>query len=100
MYKEERDVLEEDMRKIDERDIEKFGTLDSSEKTIAVLGDRWWPQTVKQEGDSTRKRFICNMWKRRYEPPNNGGVSTRSKNGAPSRKGCVVSGQMTKTSNE
>ena len=48
LYKEERDVLEE-MRKIDECNMEKFGTLDSSEKTIAILGDRWWPQTVKQE---------------------------------------------------
>ena len=48
IYKEERDVLE--MRKVDECDMEKFGTLDSSEKTIAILGDRWWPQTAKQEG--------------------------------------------------
>ena len=31
--KEERDLLEE-MRKIDDCDMEKFGTLDSSEKTI------------------------------------------------------------------
>ena len=37
--KEERDLLE--MRKIDECDMEKFGTLDSSEKTITILGDRW-----------------------------------------------------------
>ena len=36
IYKEERDALEE-MRKIDDCDMEKFGTLDSSEKTIAVL---------------------------------------------------------------
>ena len=36
IYKEERDVLE--MRKIDECDMERFGTLDSSEKTIAILG--------------------------------------------------------------
>ena len=36
MYKEELDVLEE-MRKIDECGMEKFGTLDSSEKTIAIL---------------------------------------------------------------
>ena len=45
VYEEGRDVLEE-MRKIDECDMEKFGTLDinSSEKTIAILADRWWPQ--------------------------------------------------------
>ena len=41
----------EEMRKIDECDMEKFGTLDSSEKTIAILGDRWWPQKAKQQGD-------------------------------------------------
>ena len=30
------------MRKIDGCDMEKCVTLDSSEKTIAFLGDRWW----------------------------------------------------------
>ena len=39
MCKAERDVLEE-KRKMDECDKEKIGTLDSSEKTIAVLVDR------------------------------------------------------------
>ena len=39
MYKEERDVLQE-MRKIDECDMETFGTLDGSEKTSAVLRGR------------------------------------------------------------
>ena len=37
------------MRKIDECDMEKFGTLDSSEKTIAIPLDRW-PQKAKQQG--------------------------------------------------
>ena len=41
----------EEMRTIGDSDMEKFGTLDSSEKTIAILGDRWWPQTAKQVGD-------------------------------------------------
>ena len=41
--------------------MEKFGTLDSSEKTIAILGDRSWPQTAKQEGDEVSKKFICNI---------------------------------------
>ncbi|CAM9645227.1 unnamed protein product, partial [Laminaria digitata] len=52
MYTEERDVLEEEMRTIpvDGCNMKKFGTLDSSEKTIAILGDRWWPQTAKQVG--------------------------------------------------
>ena len=42
----------------DERDMEKFGTLDSNEKTIAILEDRWWPQTAKQKGDKTSKMFL------------------------------------------
>ena len=54
MYKEERDVLE--MRKIDEHGMENFGSLDSSEKTVAILGDKWWAQTAKQEGDMTSKK--------------------------------------------
>ena len=49
MYKEERDLLEK--REIYECDMEEFSTLESSEKTIAILGDRWWPQKAKQEGD-------------------------------------------------
>ena len=39
------------MRKIGECDMKKFGTLDSSDKTIAILTGRWWPQTAKQEAD-------------------------------------------------
>ena len=46
------------MRKIDECDMEKFDTLDSSDETIAVLGDRWWPQTAKQQGDKISKLVI------------------------------------------
>ena len=90
------------MRQVDECDMEKFGAHDSSEKTIALLGDRWWPQTAKQEKDKISKRFLCNLnfWKKRNEHPNVGVVSIRSRNGAPSRKGCVVNGQMTKTSNK
>ena len=38
--------------KVDEGDIGKFGTLlmDTGEKTIAVLADKWWRQAVKQVG--------------------------------------------------
>ena len=50
MCKEARDVLAEEMRLIDYCDMEKFGTLDHSEKTIAILGDRWWPQTASERG--------------------------------------------------
>ena len=104
IYKEERDVLVEEMRKFDECDMQAFGRLESSEKAIAIVGDRWWSETAKQEGDRIIKQFILrevlNIWKQRSERPNIGGVSIRSRNGAPSQKGCVVNGQMTKASNK
>ena len=53
-----------EMRKTDECDMEKFGTLDS-DKTIAVLGDRWWPQKAKQERDKVIEKFLCNIWKKK-----------------------------------
>ena len=40
--------------------MKEFGRLESSEKTIAILGDRWWPQTAKQDGDRISKQFVCN----------------------------------------
>ena len=93
MYEEERHVLEE-TRKIGERDMEKFGTLHSSEKTIAILGDKMWLQTAKHAGDKISKTFRGTIWKKkRNDRPNVGSVSSRSRNDAPSRKGCVVNGQ-------
>ena len=75
MHKEKRDVLEEEVREIDERDMEEFGTLDSGEKTVAILGDKWWPQAAKQEeGVKTSKTFLCNIWKQRNERPTVGSV--------------------------
>ena len=89
---EERDVLE--MRKIDECVMQKFGTLEISETTIAILGDRWWPQTAKQQGDKVSKNIylVCNIWGKQNERRNVGGVIIRSRNGGPSRKGCVIDG--------
>ena len=55
--KEVRDVLEE-MRKMDECGMEKFGTPYSSEKTIAILGDKWWSPTAKQKGDKISKKSL------------------------------------------
>ena len=58
------------MRKIDECDMEKFGTLDSSEKTIGILGDKWWPQKAKQDGDKVRKKkYVVNGKKKMYRTP-------------------------------
>ena len=50
-------------RKIGEHAMEKFGTLDS-EKTMAIPGDRWWPQTAKQEGEKTSETLRCNIWEK------------------------------------
>ena len=80
--------------------MEKFCRLESGEKTIAILGDRRWPQAARQDGGRISKQFLCHLWKKRNERPNVVGVSAinRSRNGAPPRKGCVVNGQMTKAS--
>ena len=86
IYKEERVALKE-IRKSDVCDMEEFGILESSEKTIAILGDRWWLQTAKQDWDRISKQFLCSIWKKRNEHPNVGGVSIRSRNGAPSLRG-------------
>ena len=52
-------MLVEDMRNLDGCGMEKLGTLNSGEKTIAVVRDRWWPQTAKEKGDKTGN--ICFM---------------------------------------
>ena len=83
------------MRKLHVCDMEEFGRLEGSEKTIAILGDRWWPQTEKQDGDRISKQFLRSIRKKCNERPKVGGVFIRSSNGAPSRKGCVVNGQTT-----
>ena len=52
------------MRKFGVCDMEEFGSLESSEKTIAILGDRWWPQMAKQEWDKINKQFLCSIYGR------------------------------------
>ena len=54
----ERNVLQEEMRKVDGCDVDKFGTLYNGEITIAILGDRWSPQTTEDEGDTIRKTLF------------------------------------------
>ena len=54
--------------------MEKCGTLDISEEAIAILADRWWPQTAKENGDNMCKTFECNIWKKVNERPRIGGV--------------------------
>ena len=87
------------MRKIDS-DMDKFGTPDSSHKTIAILGDRWWPPTAIQQGDKISRKFQCNILKKSNERQIIGGVSIRNRNSAPSRKECVINGKMTKAGNK
>ena len=41
---------------MDEFGIEKFGIIINSEKTTAILGDRWWSQTAKREGDNDKQK--------------------------------------------
>ena len=65
-----------------------------------MIGDRWWPQAAKQEGDKTSKKNLCNIWKQRNERRNVGGASIESMNSAPPRKGCVVNGLTTKACNK
>ena len=54
-------MLEEETREIDQCDTEELDTLDSGEKTIAILGDRWWPEAAKQEGGKIGDKFLCNV---------------------------------------
>ena len=51
IYKEERDALEGEMRKLNVCDMEEICRPGSSEKMIAILGDRLWPQMAKLGGD-------------------------------------------------
>ena len=58
VYKEERGVLE--MRKIDERDMEKLNSLLINVVQggkNAILGDRWWPLHANQGGNKTLETF-------------------------------------------
>ena len=100
MYKKEQDVLENDMREIDECDMEEFATLDGSEKMIAIFEDRLGPQADKQKGENISKHSLRNTWKQRKKRPPVVRVFTSSSNGGPSRQGCVVNGRMTKANDK
>lgn len=49
LYKEERVVLRGEMRDVNECDMELFDALDSEEKAMIILGNKWWSQTAKQD---------------------------------------------------
>ena len=46
------------MTQIDECGTENFSTPDDSEETVAILGDRWWSQKAKPEGERV-SIFLC-----------------------------------------
>ncbi|CAM9999984.1 unnamed protein product [Sphacelaria rigidula] len=98
LYKKGRDVLEGEMRDVNEGGMESFDALDTREKNMA--GDENRPQKAKQDGTKRCKKVKCTVWKKCNEHLDVGGVSIRSKNSAPSRKGCVVNRQTTKVSNK
>ena len=54
-----------EMRKIEECGMERFGTLDSSEKTMFILGDGCGPQTAKQGRGKYEQNFylVCTGYK-------------------------------------
>ena len=91
LFQEERDGLEEGLWVLSKSGMKSFDALGSRKKTIAILRDRWWPQTAEQGGDKICKRFLCSV-KKRNEYLVVGGVSLRSRNGARSRKEYAVNG--------
>ena len=68
--KDERDAFEEEMRQFNACDTEEFGRQKCSDKSIAILGDRWRPQTAKQDKGEmtclniTHKKSKC--WRSHY----------------------------------
>ena len=74
-------MLDEEIREVKEGGIKSFDALDSREKTIAILGVWWWPQTAKQDADKIIcKRFLYNVWKKRNEHLNVEDVFIKSRN--------------------
>ena len=53
----------EEMKKVDQCHTEKICTLGNSETTIAIPGDRWWPQKAKQEGHKVSKN-VCLIYEK------------------------------------
>ena len=58
MHMEGQHAFEEGMRKSEDGDKEEFRRLESSEKTIAFLGDRWWLPNKKTQGDRMNKQLL------------------------------------------
>ena len=56
---------EKEIRKSNESDMKAFSTLlvECSEGTVAILGDRFWPQTEDQEEDWISNKCSYCVWK-------------------------------------
>ena len=50
---------------------------------------------ANHEGGRIIKQFLCDIWNKRNERLSVGGVSIKSRDGTPSRKGCAVNGPIT-----
>ena len=35
------------------------------EETIAIVGDRWWPQAAKHDGGGIGQTLLCHVWNQR-----------------------------------
>ena len=90
--KEERDALEEEMRKLDVCDMEEFGRLESSGKTIVSYGIDGGRRRRNRTGIGSANSFYV-VHGRSVMSAQMLEVSIRSRSGASSRKGCVVNGQ-------
>ena len=80
-----------------------FQSHDFSWCAMYPVDGRWMVATDGETGkgyDKQKGYDVTYRRGKRNERPNVGGVSIRSRNGAPSRKRCVVNGHMTKASNK
>lgn len=64
LYNEKRDVFKGETRKVNEGGMKSFISLNSSVKSIAILGDEWWAQTAKHDMCNS---FLGHAWKKRSE---------------------------------
>ena len=79
-------LLAETMKVTVESDMKELDLFDKSERTIAILGDRWWPPAAEQEQDKKPKPFPRKKWNQRSARLTIGGVYIRGRNGASSLK--------------
>ena len=92
LYKQEQDVRQGGMRQIYEHGMKKLRTLYSSEKRPLYWEKGGGHKRRNRKGIRQAQKYSCKIWKKCTERPHVGGASIRSRNDAPSPKGCVVNG--------